>query len=176
MKFNITPQQAEHFAEKGEVCLVMLKKKVEMMGYLPDDITPILIYKDRRVLCEVGRSYALCSKGKALWWCPKDNNLKTAGKYAFHNPVCLTCMYVMKRFRFKVSSIEEKRLLEITMEEAKAAGYPMPWNNKKVPFIGHGGNALLSLKWNMHFDNKLKFVDSQFQNPEVFVIKGKVLE
>ena len=191
MKHNITLQQAEHFAKTGKVCLVMLKKEGEGFVLTTDKQTLAeysegkeITNKDAKLWnelwtdkgkgkCQVGRSYVLCSKGKALWWCPECKELYLpkklgGGKYS-------ESMYqiephncgLREPFRFKVESIEEKRLLDVMGEESRLAG------------IEYFEDLVLDLlkqsKSKLKYEYKFLRQLAEDWNPEVFVVKGKVI-
>jgi len=184
MKFNASIKQAEHFAETGEVRLVILKKEGDIM-LLSSKGKPIAITKTDSIISfpvygsfqeisgakiQVGKSYVLCSKGKALWWCPdckkvySDEKLDEA-RY-LSATVCLRCIfcrsdnYNVKPFRFKVESIKEKRVKKITDGELEAFGFDLfETGEESRERLAKGFKVKYSWNW----------------NPESFVIKGKVI-
>lgn len=173
--FNITEEQAKRFAETGKFCLVVLKgkrdrttfkgnSKINEVYEIPKHVTGTW-----KLLFSVGKDYAFKKKNKALWWCP---DCKTFWIKATKKQLCKH-IFETKPFHGVVESIEEKKLLNVTDKEAKLAGHPMKYNHPS--FIGHGGDAHTSLIWIFHLQNKLKCTaEGAFQNPQVFVIKGKV--
>ncbi len=134
----------------------------------------------------VGGSRALCNKGKKLWYCPRCNELGSLPKDSMGlSHVCGTATefktgkIIETHWRplvFVVEEIEEKKLLDVTEEEARKEGF-----KKTIDFfeefckmtkIEHTfdipGKPMHSFR---HSDEKWLSIA---ENPLVFVIKGKV--
>jgi len=194
-------QQARDVVNGLAVTFVVLKKEGEAPFYSREDANIIVSIgkfegeidqSDFKTILEVGSPVAIgVTLGSAFgttsgtyggkneyWYCP---NCKKVYSEVCYNGVLCNCTVkdsfeqhsVLKPVLPIVLSIEQKKLNEINGEEAIRAGYPKPRVNKDNPFLGHGGDALNSLKWNIHVDNGLKFENGQFLNPEVFVIEVK---
>jgi len=172
-------QQARDVVNGLPVVFVVLKKEGEfadMISYgkilgvakeFPESETA----QKWKPVYRVGSPVAIGDGKIEYVYCPK---CKTP--FLKHEKECYFCSYLGHKVINEpvlpiVLRIEQKKLNEINGEEAIRAGYPKPRVNKDNPFLGHGGDALNSLKWNIHVDNGLKFENGQFLNPEVFVIE-----